>query len=144
MRSEIMSKFLVSAVAAAFALGLTGASANDTSASPSSKSWKQFQSQVKKCEAMTGDQQKQCMANAKATYRASNFNCDTLSGQNKTQCEKYGAQWSSASQDTHVRTGEPNIAPTDPADPTDALKNRDSRKQEGNAASSLPEPQKQN
>ena len=140
-----MSKFLVAAVAAAFALGVTGASANDTSASPSGKSWKQFQSQVKKCEAMTGDQQKQCMANAKATYRASNFNCDTLSGQSKTQCEKYGAQWSSASsQDTHVRTGEPNVAPTDPADPTDALKNRDSRKQEGNASSSLPEPQKQN
>src|SRR4249920_3855030 len=113
-----MWKFLTAMIAAACVLGLNNASANETSSPTTSKSWKQFQSQVKKCEAMTGDQQKQCMANAKATYRASNFNCDTLSGQNKTQCEKYGAQWSSASQDTHVKTGEPNIAPTDPANPT--------------------------
>ena len=139
-----MKKFLVAAAAAAFALGLTGASANDTSAIPAGKTWKQFQSQVKKCDAMTGDQQKQCIANAKATYRASHFDCDALTGQSKAQCQKYDTQWNTASQDTHVRTGEPNASPADPADPTDAMKNRDSRKQEGNAASSLPEPQKQN
>ena len=137
-----MNKFLAAIVAATFAVGLNAAYANDNSAPPAGKSWKQFQSQVKKCEALTGDQQKQCMANAKATYRASNFDCDALTGPSKAQCQKYGMQWNN--QDTHVRTGEPNATPNSPADPTDALKNRDSRKQEGNASSSLPEPQKQN
>ena len=139
-----MCKFLTAMMAAAFVLGLNAASANDASSPPASKSWKQFQGQVKKCDAMTGDQQKQCIASAKATYRASHFDCDALTGQSKEQCQKYDTQWNAASQDTHVRTGEPNVAPTNPADPTEALKNRDSRKQEGNASSSLPEPQKQN
>jgi len=139
-----MCKFIAAMITAAFVLGLNSASANDTSSPSTSKSWKQFQSQVKKCDAMTGDQQKQCIANAKATYRASHFDCDALTGQSKAQCQKYDTQWNTASQDTHVRTGEPNVPPTDPANPTDALKNRDSRKQEGNASSALPEPQKQN
>src|SRR6185312_4968124 len=139
-----MCKSIAAMIAAAFVLGLNSASANDTSSPATSKSWKQFQSQVKKCDAMTGDQQRQCMADAKATYRASHFDCDALTGQSKVQCQQYDTQWNTASQDTHVRTGEPNAAPANPADPTDELQNRDSRKQEGDASNSLPEPQKQN
>ena len=115
-----------------------------TANSSGSRTWKQFQSQVTKCDAMTGDQQEQCMANAKATYRASGFDCNTLTGPSKTQCQKYGAQWNNSSQDAYVHSGEPSTTSTSPADPTDALKNRDSRKQGGNASSAFPEPQKQN
>jgi len=116
----------------------------ETSNSSGSRTWKQFQSQVTKCDAMTGDQQAQCMANAKATYLASDFDCNTLTGPSKTQCEKYGTQWNKSSQDAYVHSGEPSTTSTSPADPTEALKNRDSRKQGGNASSTLPEPQKQN
>jgi hypothetical protein len=115
-----------------------------TSNSSGSRTWKQFQSQVTKCDAMTGDQQEQCMANAKATYRASDFDCNTLTGPSKAQCEKYGTQWNNSSQDAYVHSGEPSTTSTGPADPTEALKNRDSRKQGGNASSALPEPHKQN
>ena len=115
-----------------------------TANSSGSRTWKQFQSQVTKCDAMTGDQQEQCMANAKATYRASDFDCNTLTGPSKTQCEKYGTQWNKSSQDAYVHSGEPSTTSTNPADPTEALKNRDSRKQGGNASSALPEPHKQN
>jgi hypothetical protein len=89
------------------------------------------------------------MTDAKDTYRASHFNCDTLSATDKAQCKKYSDQWNTAgaTQDgsTPVRSGDSNANnPASPSDPTDELKNRDSRKQEGNASRALPEPQKQN
>lgn len=145
-----MSKLAAAMVAAGFTLGLNVAIAKDTTTNAPSKTWKEFQGQLKKCDTLTGDQKEQCMTQAKEAYRTSNFNCDTLSAQDKSQCQQYGEQWknerTNQSQDETgpVRSGEANPIPANPADPTDELRNRDSRKQHGDAASALPEPQKQN
>ena len=146
-----MSKFVLAIAAAGLALGMNVSMAKDTpsTSGTSAKTWKEFQSQVRQCDALTGAQRTQCMADARETYRASNFNCDSLPAADKATCKRYGDQWKSAgaSQDgsTPVRSGDSNANnPASPSDPTDELKNRDSRKQEGDASRALPEPQKQN
>ena len=146
-----MSKFILAIAAACFALGMNTSMARDTpsTSGTSAKTWKDFQTQVRQCDALTGAQRTQCMADAKDAYRASQFNCDTLSATDKAQCKKYSDQWNTAgaTQDgsTPVRSGDSNANnPATPSDPTDELKNRDSRKQEGDASRALPEPQKQN
>lgn len=145
-----MTKFILAVAAAGLALGMNLSMAKDTPSTTgtSAKTWKEFQGQVRQCDALTSAQRTQCMADARDAYRASNFNCDTLSAADKAQCKKYGEQWKTAgaTQDgsAPVHSGEPNMTPANPSDPTDELKNRDSRKQQGDASHALPEPQKQN
>jgi hypothetical protein len=144
-----MSKFLAAAVIAYCAIGLNTATAkNITAAQANAKAWKDFEVQVDKCKAMTGTQRTQCMENLRTTYRSSNFDCDTLlSAQDKAKCQQFVEHWdTSQSQDsaTVARSGEPNTAPPNPGAPSGEFHNGDSRKQEGNAVITLPEPQRHN
>jgi len=108
-----MSNILISLIAAGFALGLNVARAENTSSTTSSGA----------------------------------LECDNLSGQDKALCEKHSNFVKKTDQTPDgaeaVHSVEPTMTPAHPADPTDSLKNRDSRKQEGNASSALPEPQTQ-
>jgi hypothetical protein len=134
-----MSKLLTAMVAAGICLGLNTAIANDSTAA---KNWSDFQSMVKRCNTLTGTEKKQCTADARDTYHASNFRCESMSGQDKTQCVRYGEEWKSA------KANQPNAAVTHddsptmdspPGDPTASERNRDSTKQQEDAAGSLPE-----
>ena len=109
--------------------------------------WRVFRALVKKCDALTGESKKQCMAEARDMYLASNFKCQTL-GSDKMQCLRYREQWESAKADlpkgavTH--TEEPTMSPASPGDPSAAERNRDSTKQQQDAAGTLTEPKRQN
>jgi hypothetical protein len=109
--------------------------------------WRHFRALVKKCDALTGESKKQCMAVARDVYLASDFKCQTL-GSDKMQCLRYREQWKSAKADlpkgavTH--TEEPTISPASPGDPSAAERNRDSTKQQQDAAGTLTEPKRPN
>ena len=109
--------------------------------------WRDFRALVKQCDALTGESKKQCMAEARDMYLASDFNCQTL-GSDKVQCLRYREQWKNAGADlpkaaiTH--TEEPTISPASPGDPSAAERNRDSTKQQQDAAGTLTEPKRQN
>ena len=136
-----MSKLLTAMVSAGISLGLNTAIADDSAAA---RNWSEFQGMVKKCSTLTGTERKQCITDARDTYRASNFRCESMSGQDKTQCLKYGEEWKSAKANqpnspvTH--TDDPTMSPATPGDPSPSERNRDSTKQQQDAASSLPEP----
>jgi hypothetical protein len=135
-----MSKLLTAMVAAGMCLGLNAAIAND---STGARNWSDFQSQVKRCNTLTGAEKKQCMADAREAYRASNFQCESMSGQDKTQCLKYGEEWKSAraNQPNATVTHDDNPTIESPAgDPAAAERNRDSTKQQEDAADSVPQP----
>jgi gas vesicle protein len=118
----------------------------DTSSAAADK-WHDFRALVKKCHALTGESQKHCMAEARDLYLASDFRCQTL-GSDKMRCLSYREQWKSAKADppkaavTH--TEEPTISPASPGDPSAAQRNRDSTKQQQDAAGTLTEPKRQN
>jgi hypothetical protein len=136
-----MSKLFTAMVAAGICLGLNTAIANDSAAA---RNWSDFQGMVKKCNALTGTEKKQCMSDARDTYHASNFKCESMSAQDKTQCLKYGEEWKSAKANqanpavTHDEN--PTMTPATPGDPTPSERNRDSTKQQQDAAGALPEP----
>ena len=135
-----MSKLLTAMVAAGIGLGLNAAIANDAAAP---RTWSDFQSMVKRCNTLTGAEKQQCMTDARDTYHASNFRCENMSGQDKTQCLKYGEAWKSAkaNQPNAAVTHDDNPTMDSPAgDPTAAERNRDSTKQQEDAAGSLPQP----
>ena len=105
--------------------------------------WRNFLATVKKCDALTGAQNTQCMTDAAATYRAWNFNCEAMAPQDRLQCRSYSERWNTANADSPrpaVRTGDPNAIPADPGDPSDKLRNRDSTKQQA----AVPQAPKQN
>jgi hypothetical protein len=72
--------------------------------SAAAKDWSDFQVMVKRCDTLTGAENKQCVMDARDTYRASNFNCDTMASQYKAQCQSYSERWKS------VRTLDKNSA----------------------------------
>ena len=134
-----MSKLLAAMVAAGIGLGLSTAIASDA------KNWNDFQAMVKRCNTLTGADKKECMASARDTYHASNFNCEAMSGSDKTQCLKYGQEWKSAKANppNAAVTHDDNPTMDSPAgDPTAAERNRDSTKQQEDAAGNLPQPPK--
>jgi len=104
--------------------------------SSTAKDWRNFRVLVKKCNATTTAESKQCLMKARDTYRAWNLNCDTLAPEDKAQCTRYIERWTSALADAPhantpaVRSGEPNTIPADPGDPSDKERNRDSTKQQ--------------
>jgi hypothetical protein len=133
-----MSKLLTAMVAAGIGLGLNAAIANDSTAA---RNWSDFQSMVKRCNTLTGAEKKQCMADARDTYHASNFKCESMSGQDKTQCLRYGEEWKSARANppSDAVTHDDNPTMDSPAgDPAAAERNRDSTKQQEDAAGALP------
>jgi hypothetical protein len=109
--------------------------------------WTDFRALVKKCDSLTGDEKKRCIAEARDTYLASDFKCETL-GSDKVQCLTYREQWKNARADlpkaaiTH--TEEPTMSPATPGDPSAAERNRDSTKQQQDAAGTLTESKRQN
>lgn len=109
--------------------------------------WRDFRALVKKCDALTGESKKQCMAEARDMYLASDFKCQTL-GSDKMQCLRYREQWKSAEADlpkaTVTHTEEPTMSPASPGDPSAAERNRDSTKQQQDAVGTLTEPKRQN
>lgn len=143
-----MSKLLTAMVVAGIGLGLNAAIAANEPHSAGATSWSHFQGMVKKCQALTGDEKKQCMADARNTYRASRFQCESMSGTDRTQCLKYGEQWKDARADqpnapvTH--TEEPTMTPATPGDPAPSERNRDSTKQQEDASRSTPDAKTQN
>jgi len=118
----------------------------DTS-SAAADDWHDFRALVKRCDALTGASKKQCMVEARDMYLASDFKCQTL-GSDKMQCLRYREQWKSARADlpkaavTH--TEDPTISPASPGDPSAAERNRDSTKQQQDAAGTLTVPKRQN
>ena len=135
-----MSKLLTAMVAAGMCLGLNAAIANDSTAA---RSWSDFQAQVKRCNTLTGAEKNQCMTDARDTYRASNYQCESMSGQDKTQCLKYGEEWKSAKANQPNATVTHDDNPTidsPPGDPAAAERNRDSTKQQEDAAGSTAQP----
>ena len=109
--------------------------------------WTDFRALVKKCDALIGEERKHCIAEARDMYLTSDFKCQTL-GSAKMQCLRYREQWKSAKADlpkaaiTH--TEEPTMSPATPGDPSAAERNRDSTKQQQDAAGTLTEPKRQN
>jgi hypothetical protein len=134
-----MSKLLTAMVAAGLGLGINTAIANDSAAA---KSWSEFQDMVKRCNTLTGAEKKQCMADARATYHASNFQCESMSGQDKTLCLRYGEEWKTAraNQEAVTHDDTPTMTSTNPGDPTPSERNRDSTKQQEDAVGELPQP----
>jgi hypothetical protein len=116
-------------------------------ASTVAEEWSDFRASVKKCDALTGEEKKHCMTEARDMYLASDFQCQTL-GSDKMQCLRYREQWKSAKADlpkaaiTH--TEEPTMSPATPGDGSAAERNRDSTKQQQDAAGTLAEPKRQN
>jgi hypothetical protein len=114
--------------------------------SSTAKDWRNFQVLVKKCETTTTAENKQCLTDARNTYRAWNLNCETLPPEDEAQCTRYVEQWTSALADAPhantpaVRSGEPNAIPADAGDPSDKERNRDSTKQQA----ATQQPSKQN
>jgi len=110
------------------------------------KNWSDFQVMLNKCDALTGAEKKQCIIDAQSAYGASNFDCESMTPQDKVQCREYREQWKSAKAEPSqanapaVRSGEPNTVPADPGDPSDKERNRDSTKQQATAQ----QPQRQN
>lgn len=143
-----MSKCLMAIVAAGIGFGLNAAVVSSADAAPAPKTWKEFKVMVKKCDDLIGEQRKQCMADARDTYRASNYDCDSMSQSDKTQCLRYRDQWKSAaasdSKPAVTHTDEPTMTTADPGDPSASERNRDSTKQQEDAAGNLPEPKPQN
>ena len=142
-----MSKFLMAIVAAGVGLGLNSALVSSTEAAAAPRSWSDFKVMVKKCDELTGAERKQCMADARDTYRTSNYNCESMSQPDRTQCLRYREQWKSAAASdgnpavTH--TEEPTMTPATPGDPAPAERNRDSTKQQGDANQPDSKPQNQ-
>jgi hypothetical protein len=134
-----MSKLWIAMVAAGVGLGINTAIANDSAAA---RNWSQFQDMVKRCNTLTGTEKKQCMADARATYHASNFRCEIMSGQDKTQCVRYAEEWKSAraNQEAVTHDDTPTMTSANPGDPTPSERNRDSTKQQQDAAGELPQP----
>jgi hypothetical protein len=103
--------------------------------SSTAKDWRNFQVVVNKCDTATAAESKQCLMEARDTYRAWNLNCETLAPEDKAQCTRYIDRWTSAlpnaphANTPAVRSGEPN---TIPADRRSEYKerNRDSTKQQ--------------
>jgi hypothetical protein len=115
--------------------------------SVAAREWNEFRAMVKKCGALTSAERKQCMADARDMYLASDFKCGTLSGSDKTQCLKYAQYWKSATANPKAavtHTEEPTMTPASPGDPSASERNRDSTKQQQDAAGTLPESKKQN
>ena len=145
-----MSTLMKAIIAASIGMGLNTAMAQDVN-SAAAKDWGEFQVMLKKCDGMTGAAKKQCIDDARAVYRASDFKCESMTGADKSQCLKLAQRWeqspSTGSKDAPAVHSNDQSAtpPSNPSDPTDELRNRDSRKQQGDAARTLPEPtQKQN
>ena len=115
--------------------------------SAAAEEWRDFRALVKKCEALTGDEKKHCMAEARDKYLAADFRCETL-GSAKLRCLRYREQWSGAKTDSPkaaiTHTEEPTMSPATPGDPSAAERNRDSTKQQQDAAGTLSEPTRQN
>ena len=111
--------------------------------SAAAEEWRDFRALVKKCEALTGDEKKHCMAEARDKYLAADFRCETL-GSAKLRCLRYREQWSGAKTDSPkaaiTHTEEPTMSPATPGDPSAAERNRDSTKQQQDAAGTLSEP----
>jgi hypothetical protein len=143
-----MSKYLMAIVAAGVGLGLSTAIVNSADAAQAPRSWSDFKVMVKKCDQLTGAERKQCMADARDAYRASNYNCESMSQPDRTQCQRYYDQWKSAaasdSKPAVTHTDEPTMTPATPGDPSPSERNRDSTKQQEDAAGNLPEPKPQN
>jgi hypothetical protein len=134
-----MSKLWIAMVAAGVALGINTAIAND---SATAKNWSEFQAMVKRCNTLTGAEKSQCMADARATYHASNFRCESMTGQDKTLCLRYGEEWKSAraNQEAVTHDDNPTMNSANPGDPTPSERNRDSTIQQQDAAGQLPQP----
>jgi len=139
-----MSKLLMAVVAAGIGFGLNSVIVDSTYAAPAPRSWSDFKVMVKKCDQLTGAERKQCMADARDTYRTSNYNCESMSQPDRAQCLKYREEWkSAAASDTTpavTHTNEPTMTPATPDDPTPSERNRDSTKQQEDATGNLPEP----
>ena len=117
------------------------ASAGATDAdSSTAKDWRHFQTIVEKCDAMRAGENEQCQTDARNTYGAWHLDCDTMSSEDKAQCQTYLDQWKSARTEAPhapkpaVRSGEPNAIPADAGDPSDKERNRDSTKQQAATA----------
>ena len=140
-----MRKLLMTIAAAGIGFGLNTAIVGSAHAAQTPKSWSDFKIMVRKCDTLTGADKKQCMADARDTYRASNYNCERMSGADQTQCVKYREQWKTAAAgDTSstnapiTHTEEPTMTPASPGDPSPSERNRDSTKQQEDAAGNLP------
>jgi hypothetical protein len=64
--------------------------------SAAAKDWSDFQFTVKRCDTLMGAENRQCVMDARDTYRASNFNCDTMAPEDRAQCRRYSERWKSA------------------------------------------------
>ena len=140
-----MSKFRMAMIAAGVGLGLSSGIISSTYAAPAPRSWNDFKVMVKKCDQLTGAEKKQCMADARDTYRTSNYHCESMAQPDRTQCLKYRDQWTSAAAgDTKAavtHTEEPTMTPATPSDPAPSERNRDSTKQQEDANQPAPKPQ---
>ena len=143
-----MSKLLMAVVAAGVGLGLNSAIVSSTYAAQAPRTWNDFKVMVKKCDQLTGAERTRCMDDARDAYRTSNYNCESMSQPDRTQCLKYRDQWKSAaaseSKPAVTHTDEPTMTPVTPDDPRPSERNRDSSKQQEDAAGTLQEPKPQN
>jgi hypothetical protein len=138
-----MSKLLTAMLAAGIGFGLNTFTINQAHSAPA-RNFSDFKVMVKRCDALTGSERKQCMADARDTYRDSHFNCDAMSAEDKTQCLRYGQWWKSAATEENsavTHTENPTTMPATADDPAPAERNRDSTKQNEDANHSL-EPKK--
>ena len=142
-----MSKFRMAMIAAGVGLGLSGGIVSSTYAAPAPRSWSDFKVMIKKCDELTGAERKQCMADARETYRSSNYHCEGMSQPDRGQCLKYREQWKTAAasdpKPAVTHTDEPTMTPATPGDPAPSERNRDSTKQQEDANQPEPKPQNQ-
>jgi hypothetical protein len=112
--------------------------------SPTARRWDEFQAAMERCVAVNLSAREQCLADARDAYRSANFDCAALPRRERQECVQYAKLWQDAETDiptaavTHDE--EPAAIPAAPDDPRPAERNRDSTKQQQDAAGSLPEP----
>ena len=113
------------------------------------KKWVDFRGMLRKCDALPTTQKEQCLVDFEDTYRALDFQCTALSKSHERQCRKYNEELKNAlanlpprSSVTH--TTEPTMTSASPADPSAAERNRDSTKQQQDAAGTTLEQSKRN
>jgi hypothetical protein len=120
----------------------------NTNRASADKKWIDFHGMLKKCYAMSSPEKAQCLADAGDTYQALKFDCRALSNSDKKQCLKYDDELKSAtaslSTPAVTHTTEPTMTSTNPGDSSAAERNRDSTKQQQEAAGAVTEQKSKN
>ena len=114
--------------------------------------WDQFQATVNRCATAAPDTRDQCMSEARQAYRSAHFECDSLPSPERKDCMEFEQRWKNVAEAAPAtapaaavkHATDPTTTSASPGDPRPAERNRDSTKQQQDAAGTLRDPSKPN